>query len=153
MDTVDIMLVTLDTWATVGASVVALAALFVSIWALYYSRKAATAATRAADAAERQADAAEQALPPPPPRIAWSIAKGTGRDSYVLRNGGTETATGVEIDKKHKSYIFRAEIPDGKVQSGGSVSLLMAGNASGGVPNELWLRWDGQPEWVAVPVR
>ncbi|MEU8301144.1 hypothetical protein AB0C04_28130 [Micromonospora sp. NPDC048909] len=116
------------------------------------SQDSAVSSRRSADAAERQATAAEQALPPPPQKVAWRFEY-KSRQEYVLRNTGTEAAHDVEIDMNRIECMFHDEMPDDRVvPSGASVSLIMMATGSGSVPNELWVRWQGQPEWTPVPL-
>ncbi|WP_063037692.1 hypothetical protein [Nocardia grenadensis] len=160
----------------VVAAVMAFGSVCVSAWALIYarrqaeiadkalteSRRAATAGEKSADAADiaaqeakRSADAAEESnrialraleLSEPPP-VAWTIELAARNSAYLLRNVGTQTATGVTVDQSRITTTARA-LPDGATIAAGEAVRFMALNA----PNTLFLTWDGQPEPAAVPV-
>ena len=69
------------------ALIVAAAALVVSIFSARFAR-------RSAHATERQAAAAEALLPAP---VSWRLEQADGGFTYMLRNVGTDLATGVRV--------------------------------------------------------
>jgi hypothetical protein len=154
----------MDIVVDVAVGLIALCALVVAIFANRNASRSADAsedsarqAKRSADAAERQAAAAEAALPPPPPAVAWvadlrSTARGGGV-TYVLRNIGTEPASGVQVvvPPSHNGLI-RPQLDDGPIPAGGSFQVLVISIDQ--LPNvhELMVAWDGQNDAVRVPL-
>jgi len=136
----------------------------------------AQAAVRQAAAAERQVEVAEAALKVAeeqasasqttlatgaaraalashhaPPYVAWWIENPSGH-AYVLRNIGTDAARKVEIDESRIRCMLRGDTTADELPPRASMKILMAGSLAAAKPDELWVRWDGHPEWVAVPV-
>ncbi|MGC4759112.1 hypothetical protein [Micromonospora trifolii] len=107
--------------------------------------------SRAIAAAERQAAVAEAALPPPPPPVGWEI-RPAGEGRWAMVNIGTVVADKVEIDSERARSVIRAEREPGPVRPGASIPLRSAATYGGPTLREIWVRWFGQPEWVAVPL-
>jgi hypothetical protein len=157
-------------WAAVIVAVLALIISAVSAafsWkSLLRERLSAESAGRSAEAAERANRLTERAveLGALPPRAAgndglhearadvhWRIEHAQG-NRYVLRNVGTDTAEHVEVDHEQLPPIHRNLPRDAVVRPGEGVDMLMMGAMGRPMPNQLYLRWEGQSDWVAVPL-
>ena len=164
-----------------GALAISLSAAVSAVLALRHARDAASASKISAQAAVRQAAAAERqvevaeaalkvaevqasaaqttlvtgparaALSHPTPYVAWWLENPTGQ-AYVLRNIGNDTARNVEIDESRIRCILRGDTTASEIPPQASMKLMMAGSLGAAKPDELWVRWEGHPEWVAVPV-
>ncbi|MCV7154337.1 hypothetical protein [Mycolicibacterium pyrenivorans] len=83
--------------------------------------------------------------------VSWQIEHPSG-SRYVLRNTGTDIADHVEVDATEVGPITR-NLPRGSViRPGEGADMLIAGTFGHPRPNQLYVRWAGQPEWVAVPM-
>ncbi|WP_405656952.1 hypothetical protein [Streptomyces sp. RK9] len=114
--------------------------------------------------AEQPADGLDPATPVPPgPGSAaepaptgsthaahWTLTR-KSKHMYVLRNDSTLTVTGVHVDDANITF-GRALPEDGVLRPGESAEFMMAATLGGPLPNEIWVRWDGVEEPVAVPV-
>lgn len=155
----------MDVVVDIMVALIALAALIVAILANRNASRSADAsqdsareAKRSADAAERQAAAAEAALPPPPPAVAWKAElrstprKGRGA-TFVLRNVGTSTATGVRVvaPPAHDGLV-RPELGNGEVPAHGSFHVVVISIDQLPDLHELLIAWDGCDEPVQVPL-
>jgi hypothetical protein len=107
---------------------------------------------RAIAAAERQAAVAEASLPPPPPPVAWEIRPAGEGGRWAMVNIGTDVADNVEIDSQRASSVIRAENGSGPIRPGASIPLVSATAFEDPTLREIWVRWDGQPEWFPVPL-
>ncbi len=67
-------------------------------------------------------------------------------------NTGTEVAREVEIDKPRAPGVIRAEKDPGPVWPGASIPLRNATSLGQPTLREIWVRWEGQTEWVPVPM-
>ncbi|WP_053666502.1 hypothetical protein [Streptomyces sp. MMG1121] len=85
------------------------------------------------------------------PAVGWDLQR-RGKHAYLLRNGGAETATGVHLDRHRMSAIVRNVPENATVRSGESVQFLMVPSLGHPLPGEVWVKWDGQEEPVAVPL-
>ncbi|WP_144420148.1 hypothetical protein [Micromonospora haikouensis] len=141
-------------WENVATLVIALAALVVSGVSAGYSKRSADASKRSADAAERQAAAAEAAIPPPPPTVAWQVLPGRGKNSYVLRNVGTQTAVNVEVDKMNSVLrpIGGSGLDVAELAPGESIRFLVLTSMQLPTLGEINVRWKGSGGWVIVPL-
>jgi hypothetical protein len=155
------------------ALVVALFALAVAVWSaatarksLYWERLSAEAASRSAEAAERANLLAERSVnegrklsatssdhydPGDQLDINWRIEH-PGENRYVLRNTGTDIAEHVEVDRAQAGPVNRNLPRDAVIRPGEGVDMLIAGTWGSPIPNQLYVRWGGQPDWVAVPI-
>ncbi|MEM6110688.1 hypothetical protein AAHS21_31400 [Mycobacterium sp. 050272] len=167
-----------DVPAWVTASVAALALIIsccsaVLAWkSLRWERVSAEAATRSAEAAERANRLAEMAVlqrvqlsgipseeafgeptveAAPVPDVSWRIEK-PGGDRYILRNTGTDVAEHVEVDATQVGPIHRNLPQDAVIRPGEGVDMLIKGTWGHPMPNQLYVRWAGQPDWVAIPI-
>ncbi|MFV2101011.1 hypothetical protein [Micromonospora sp. LOL_024] len=140
-------------WAGVVSSVIfSTTALAVSVRSLRHAR-------RAADAAERQAVAAELAVPPAPPPVSWQAELPRTRrveigTPYVIRNVGSEPATGVTVMSRGFKISRIEGLDEGGVLPGASfVVILNEWISTGSRTNEILLLWDGQtlPVGIALP--
>jgi hypothetical protein len=147
---------------------------------LRWERLSADAAVRSAEAAERanrfaeraveqQVDSAmarwslqasgiasEEAFGVPtvtqaPPDVSWRIEHPSG-NRYILRNIGTDVAEHVEVDASQAGPVTRNLPRDAVLRPGEGADMLIVGTFGHPIPNQLYVRWDGQPEWVAVPI-
>jgi hypothetical protein len=159
------------------AAVVAVLALIISCcsavlsWkSLYWERLSAESASRSAEAAERANRRTEQtvlaqqlhpfgipfeeAVGVPSveraPDVSWSIEH-PDKNRYVLRNTGTEVAEHVEVDPS-QAGIARNRPKDAVIRPGEGADMLIMGSWQRPVPNQLYVRWAGQPDWVALPL-
>jgi len=83
--------------------------------------------------------------------VRWRIEKGGGA-SYVLRNTGTSTADHVYVDEARAPGINRRLPSDSVVQPGAGHEMLLQGSWQHPLPTELYVRWAGHDDWVAVPL-
>ncbi|GAA2912087.1 hypothetical protein Acy02nite_90080 [Actinoplanes cyaneus] len=155
----------MDVVVDIVVAAIALAALIVAILANRNASRSADAsedsareAKRSADAAERQAAAAEAALPPPPPDVAWkaerrsTARKGSGA-TFVLRNVGTSTASGVRVVVPPAyNGLVRSELGNNEVPAHGSFQVVVIGIDQLPDLDELLIAWDGRDEPVQVPL-
>ena len=148
-------------WAALVFSALAL---LVSCVGLRWEKQSAQAAGRSADEAARANVIAQRALDKAPkgvattgtgeqtaPEVKWRIEKGDG-SVYVLRNTGTGTAEHVYVDEARAPRINRRLPSDSVVQPGAGHEMLLRGSWQQPMPNELWVRWAGHDDWVAVPL-
>jgi hypothetical protein len=153
-------------WGDVPAWValfVATSAAFVSWRILRWEKQSSQAAIRSADEAARANLIAERALErghaeritpanePARPNVSWRIENRDG-DRYVLRNTGTDTAEHVYVDDSQAPRINRRLPNDSIVRPGEGHDMLLKGSWQQPMPNQLYLRWAGQDDWVAVPL-
>lgn len=133
---------------------------------LHWERLSAEAASRSAEAAERAnllversvSDGRHLSTPSSshgeagiPLDISWRIEH-PGENRYVLRNTGTAIAEHVEVDRAHAGPVNRNLPQDAVVRPGEGIDMLIAGTWGSPIPNQLYVRWAGQPDWVAVPI-
>ncbi|MET8263170.1 hypothetical protein ABZU92_04150 [Micromonospora arida] len=166
-------------WAAFGISIISAG---ISAGSVIYARSSARSTEVAAKAAVRQAAAAEeqttiarrtlelaeQQVPASagsafmqqiekvltqetPPYVAWWIDH-SSKNTYILRNIGTGTARDVEIDQSRIRCVVRGTTKADEVAPHASVEILLIPMWGAPKPNELWVRWDGHPEWQAVQV-
>jgi hypothetical protein len=160
------------------AAVVAVLALIISCcsavlsWkSLRWERLSAEAATRSAEAAERANRLMEQTvlgqrvqlsgIPSEEafgdltveraPDVSWHIER-PDENRYVLRNTGTDVAEHVDVDPSQVGAITRNLPQDAVIRPGEGVDMLIMGAWGHPVPNQLYVRWAGQPDWAAVPL-
>lgn len=82
------------------------------------------------------------ALPPvEPDEVQWTLER-RGKQSYLLRNVGTATASGVHIDRDRTTPIVRNLPENATVRPGESVQFLMAPTFGNPLPGEVWVEWD-----------
>lgn len=158
------------------ALAVASGAAVLSWRSLKWERLSAEAAGRSADEAARANRFTERALEqqlgttsssavPPAPSgpaaddgvnhdvgsdVSWRIEHPQG-DRYVLRNTGTEVAEHVYVDGSALPPINRNLPRDTVIKPGEGHDMLIKGVWGHSMPNQLYVRWEGQPDWVAVP--
>jgi hypothetical protein len=149
---------------------VALFALLLSIpsaalaWkSLKWERDSAASARRSAEAAERANLLTERALARSGPELAnpsllpatsdvsWRIEKGSG-SRYILRNTGTAIAEHVSVDGEQLGGLVRNLPTDAVVRPGEGVDMLVLSTWSNPIPNQLYVKWDGMQDYVAVPM-
>jgi len=85
------------------------------------------------------------------PNVTWRIERPEG-DRYVLRNTGTDIAEHVEVDPSQAPPINRNLPEDAVIRPGEGVDMLIKGTWGHPMPNQLYVRWAGQPDWIAVPI-
>lgn len=154
-------------WLAAGVAVLALA---VSVWSaglswrsLRWERSAAQSARRSAEAAERANLLTERVLagagtvavdsPSTAPDVSWRI-ESAGKNRFVLRNIGTGVAEHVGVDDAQLGDVMSSHLPtDAVVRPGEGVDVLLRGTwQSGGLPNQLYVRWAGSDGYHAVPL-
>lgn len=147
-------------------ALVGLAAFFVSLRSLGIQQEAVEVAMVTAEAANRANWLAEQrllaevsggqlgeAVKKDRPDVSWLLAR-RGKNTYVLRNVGSETATHVRIDPESISAIVRALPVDATIRPQESAEFMMVGALGAPVPNEIYVFSEGyeaDPQVVAVP--
>lgn len=89
--------------------------------------------------------------PAEPDAVRWTLER-RGKQSYLLRNVGTVTASGVHIDRDRTTPIVRNLPESATVRPGESVQFLMAPTFGNPLPGEVWVEWDGHSEPEAVPL-
>lgn len=169
----------LKDWLPIAVAVIGGITGCVALWQTRRSNtlqeQMAEANTRMADAAERANEIAgrdlddqvaasiERVLPQlavtydgavirsaPKSEVRWVIESGGG-DSYILRNIGTTTATGVKISGNDRD-IARNLPQDAVIQPGASRQFLIVGSLGHPRPNEMLVRWNEAPEPTYVPM-
>jgi hypothetical protein len=86
-----------------------------------------------------------------PRDVSWRI-ENPAKNRFVLRNIGNDLAENIEIDVSRIDAITRG-LPNGaSVQPGEGLDIMLIAAWGHPVPNQLYVRWAGQPEWVAVPI-
>lgn len=130
------------------------------------AQESARQAMRAADAAERSAAVDEAAFAEQQreaaerraaeeeaarPRVELTVDHVRGK-LLALRNLGEATAEGVVFEPVPPGVITR-NWPDGvTLRHREAHEFFMAGSLAAPTPLQVWVRWDGQPEPVALPV-
>jgi hypothetical protein len=165
-------------WVAFGVSMLST---FAAMHSARSSRTAAKAAETSAQAGVRQAAAAEEQLvlsrralelaeqqaltgnplrtdllqealtPQQAPYVAWWIEQ-RSRNTYALRNIGTDTAYDVEIDQSRIQCVVRGATKADEIAPDASVEIILMPMMGAPKPNELWIRWRDHPEWQAVRV-
>jgi hypothetical protein len=146
------------------ALVVALCAAALSLRSLHWEKQSAEAAEKSANEAARANLIAERALElrgatnqqsepadDPTHRVVWHIEGGDGAQ-YVLRNVGRDVAEHVYVDRARAPGINRNLPDDSVIRPSAGHTMLIKGSMQHPMPTELYLRWAGQDEWVAVPL-
>ena len=83
--------------------------------------------------------------------VSWRIENPT-KNRFVLRNIGNDIAENIEIDVARIDAITR-DLPNGaSVQPGEGLDMMLIGAWGHPVPNQLYVRWAGHPEWQAIPL-
>ncbi|MEU8430360.1 hypothetical protein [Micromonospora sp. NPDC048169] len=160
---------------SLGSGAIALIALKYAKTSAQASEISAKAAVRQAAAAERQvelaeaaAEAADSGVSPPGkrpdswteggsmeaavlPYVAWWVEQ-RSKNTYVLRNIGTDIAREVEIDQSRIQCVVRSATKVDEIPPDASTEIFLIPMYGGPKPNELWVRWEGHPEWKAVPL-
>ncbi|MEH1098217.1 hypothetical protein [Micromonospora sp. CPCC 205561] len=117
-------------------------------------------ARRTLELAEQQGDPKEapvlmdrlrDALTEEPPYVAWWLGQ-RSKNTYILRNIGTDTARTVEIDQSRIKCAVRGATTADEIAPQASIEILLMPAWGAPKPNELWVRWDGHPDWKAVPL-
>ncbi|WUD70542.1 hypothetical protein OG937_01935 [Streptomyces sp. NBC_00510] len=85
------------------------------------------------------------------PAVGWDLQR-RGTHAYLLRNWGASTATGVHLERKRTTAIVRNLPENATVRPGESLQFLMVPTFGHPLPGEVWVKWDGQAEPVAVPL-
>jgi hypothetical protein len=86
-----------------------------------------------------------------PGDVSWRI-ENPSKNLFVLRNVGNNTAENIEIDVARIDAITR-DLPNGaSVQPGEGLDMMLVGAWGHPVPNQLYVRWAGHPEWQAIPL-
>jgi hypothetical protein len=86
------------------------------------------------------------------PDVTWHIERPASGDRYVLRNTGSQVAEHVEVDASQAPPIHRNLPQDAVIRPGEGVDMLLKGTWQRPLPNQLYVRWAGQPDWLAVPL-
>ena len=71
---------------------------------------------------------------------------------YVLRNTGIDVAEHVCVDGARVPPLNRYLPRDSVVPPNEGVDIMLKGSWQHPMPNQLYLRWQGQPEWIAVSI-
>ena len=86
-----------------------------------------------------------------PTEVRWRI-ENPRENRYVLRNIGTETAERVEVDASQAGPINRNLPRDTTIRPNEGHDMLLMPTWGHPLPNQLYVRWSGHPEWTAVPI-
>ena len=135
--------------------------------ALRWGRLSAEVATRSAEAAERANRLTEQvvlrqqvqlsgipsedAFDEPivttqAPDVSWRIER-PQENRYVLRNTGTDVAEQVTVDPTQAGPVARNLPQNAVIRPAEGADMLMIGVFGHPGPNQLYVRWAGQPDW------
>jgi len=138
--------------AAVAAAWAGVVVAFAAVGVSYYQTRQNH---RALAVAERQAAIAEAALPSPPPPVGWEVRPAGGEDKWAMVNVGREIAHNVEIDRERAVGASWPQeegrgIPS--IRPGASIRLYNLRTMGMPSMQEVWVRWEGQEEWVAVPL-
>lgn len=108
----------------------------------------ATFAEQQREAAERRAAEEEAARP----RVELTVDHVRGK-LFALRNEGKATAEGIVFEPVPEGVITR-DWPDGQLTLRylEAHEFFMTGSLAASTPLQVWARWHGQPEPVALPV-
>lgn len=144
-----------DAPAWFGGGVAVIAALYAARQAREARRSresSEAAANRSNEIAARQLELAEAAAKAAePPKVKWRIEH-VANLQFRLRNIGADTATGVTAEDRRPDGLAR-DLPQGvEIRSYESHAFLLLEVAEYPTPSEVWVRWDGEAEPVAVPV-
>jgi hypothetical protein len=83
--------------------------------------------------------------------VSWRIENPT-KNRFVLRNVGHDVAENVEVDVSRIDAITR-DLPHGaSIQPGEGLDMMLIAAWGHPVPNQLYVRWAGHPDWQAVPL-
>lgn len=85
--------------------------------------------------------------------VSWHLER-LSKNQLVLRNTGTETATGVRVDVGgHPAGLTRRVPQDGVVRAGESLEFLVIGAWQHPVPREIrvWCEGRDEPDIIPVP--
>jgi hypothetical protein len=100
----------------------------------------------------RTGAATSEAVEPNKPRdISWRIEH-RPNSVFVLRNTGSDVAEHVEVDAT-RAGIARNLPRTAVIRPSEGVDMLLVGAFGHPIPNQLYVRWAGQPDWVAVPLQ
>lgn len=166
----DVSRVVVATYIGIGLSgLISLAALMVSILGYKVQAESARAATVSAEAAQRANWLTEQRLmhelgshsstlnsgsaEPRSPQVRWSLDR-KSKNTYVLRNIGSDTAEEVRIPPESAGAIHRNLPESATLRPNESVEFLMIPAAGFPVPNEVLVQFKGRedtPDVVPVP--
>ncbi|MFQ6147069.1 hypothetical protein ACLMNJ_29070 [Streptomyces seoulensis] len=84
--------------------------------------------------------------------VSWRLDR-PKKNVFVLRNTGSEVATGVRVDVgDHPKGLTRQVPEDAVVQRGGSTEFLVLGAWGAPVPHEFRVSWEGGGEPAVLPV-
>lgn len=139
------------------ASAVAVIAAGIAAWQAREARKARqsseTAATRSNEIAQRALELQEAAArAAEPPKVAWQIEH-VRNLLFHLRNIGTDRATGVWVEDRRADGKLTRKFPEGaEIGANQTHDLLLLEVGEYPMPGEVWVRWDGVSEAVAVPL-
>lgn len=84
-------------------------------------------------------------------RATWLIEPIRGA-RYNLRNISADTAQHVYADISRAPAINRGLPVDRRVLAHDAIQIMLGDSWNSPIPPSLYLRWEGQPEWVAVPI-
>ena len=85
------------------------------------------------------------------PNVSWLIENST-KGRFVLRNVGHDVAENVEVDVSRIDAIT-GDVPSGvSIRTGEGVDMMLMPAWGHPLPNQVYVRWAGQDDWVAVPL-
>ena len=86
-----------------------------------------------------------------PRDVSWRI-ENPAKNRFVLRNTGNDAVENVEVDLSRIDAITR-DVPNGvSIQPFEGIDIMLIAAWGHPLPNQLYVRWAGQPKWVAVPM-
>lgn len=83
--------------------------------------------------------------------VSWRIENPT-KNRFVLRNVGHDVAENVAVDVSRIDAITRDMPRSGVVDPGEGLDMMLIAAWGHPLPNQLYVRWAGQDDWVAVPL-
>jgi len=83
--------------------------------------------------------------------VSWLI-ENPEKNRFILRNTGTDVAEHVEVDQEQIDAPARNLPQDAVIRPGEGVDMLLLATWGCPLPNQLYVRWDGHPDWEAVPL-
>ena len=86
-----------------------------------------------------------------PPNIEWRIERGSGAE-YILRNCGRDVAERVDVDQSRAPAINRSLPAGAFIGPNEGHRMLLQGSWQSPLPPQLYVRWAGHDDWVAVPI-
>jgi hypothetical protein len=85
------------------------------------------------------------------PNVRWRV-ENPDKNCFVLRNVGSDIAENVELDVSRIDAITRNLPRTTVVHPGEGLDIQLIAAWGHSLPRQLYARWAGQDDWVAVPL-